>query len=67
VHERVLRKIEGRPLSRAELAEALGHKGVSGSLRRALGDLMAVGLVEYTIPDKPGSRLQRYRPGPVRK
>lgn len=50
-----------RPLSRAELATALGHTSISGALRRALTDLMQQGLVTYTTPDKPGSRLQRYR------
>ena len=47
--------------SRSELAECLGHKSITGALRQALADLMAAGLVEYTIPDKPSSRLQRYR------
>lgn len=47
--------------SRAELANSLGHKSITGALRQALSDLMASGFVEYTIPDKQNSRLQKYR------
>jgi predicted HTH transcriptional regulator len=61
VHDRIMALIRERPLSRAELATALGHTSISGALRRALSDLMQQGLVAYTTPGKPGSRLQRYR------
>lgn len=61
VHERVLRALQERSLSRSGLAAALANKSTSRSLRRALDDLMKAGLVAYTLPEKPGSRLQRYR------
>ena len=61
VHDRIMAAIRERPLSRAELARALGHKSVTGALRRAVDDLMHAEFVSYTIPEKPGSRLQRYR------
>jgi DNA-binding PadR family transcriptional regulator len=49
------------PLSSAEIATALGHKQLSGNLRKALPRLREAGLVEYTIPESPNSRLQKYR------
>lgn len=61
VQDRILRALHRRPLSRSELARALSNKSISRSLRQGLADVMAAGLVVYTLPDKPGSRLQRYR------
>jgi ATP-dependent DNA helicase RecG len=49
------------PLGRAEIAQALGHKSVSGAAKQAIADLMDAGLVEYTLREKPNSRLQKYR------
>jgi hypothetical protein len=49
------------PASRSEIAAAIGHKSISSSIRQAVADLMAAGLMEYTVPEKPNSRLQKYR------
>jgi len=61
VHDRIMVALQRRDLTRSELATALSHKRVSSSLKKAIGDLRKVGVIEFTIPDKPGSRLQRYR------
>jgi predicted HTH transcriptional regulator len=61
VHHRIMVAIQKGPLSRSELASALGHTSISRALRRALDDLRGFGFVAYTIPGKPNSRLQRYR------
>ncbi len=50
-----------KPLSSAEIATALGHKQLSGNLRKALPRLRESGLLVYTIPEKPNSRSQKYR------
>lgn len=61
VHHRIMVALAAAPASRSEIAAAIGHKSITGSLRQALADLMADGFVEYTIPQKPNSRLQKYR------
>jgi ATP-dependent DNA helicase RecG len=61
VYSRILAACSLVPLSSAEVAAALGHKQLSGNLRKALPYLRSAGLLQYTIPEKPNSRLQRYR------
>jgi len=39
----------------------LGLESKTGAFKRATKDLLAQERVEYTIPDKPNSRLQKYR------
>jgi hypothetical protein len=50
-----------QPVSSSEIAAALGHKKLSDNLRKALPRLKQAGLLESTIPDKPQSKLQKYR------
>jgi len=61
VHQRIMACLAGAPASRAEIARAIGHKAITRALRQAITDLMAAGFVEYTLPEKPNSRLQKYR------
>ena len=62
---RVLNLLVDRPLSRSAIADGLGHQSVSAGLKRVIRDLLNDGRIAYTIPDKPNSRLQRYRITPV--
>jgi len=58
---KILVILETSPLGNAALAEKLGHKTVSGELNKQVRRLVAKGLLEPTLPDKPTSRLQQYR------
>jgi ATP-dependent DNA helicase RecG len=58
---RVLALLKTQALSKAEISTHLGQKEVSGQLNKVIRSLIAQGLIEYTLPDKPNSRLQKYR------
>ena len=51
----------GRPMSRFELSSGLGQKKISGQLNKVIRLLMRERSIEYTLPDKPQSRFQKYR------
>ncbi len=46
---------------KVELLDALGFSGVYLNYKRYIIPLVEKGLVEMTLPDKPTSRLKRYR------
>lgn len=56
--EMVLRHLLDGQMPKAEISKNLGKKTVSGQLNKVLRMLIADGSVNYTIPDKPGSRLR---------
>ncbi|MBU0995838.1 MAG: ATP-dependent DNA helicase [Proteobacteria bacterium] len=47
--------------SKNELSQLLGQKQISGQLKKVLKELLDGEYIEYTIPEKPQSRLQKYR------
>jgi Fic family protein len=57
----VLNVLENNILSRKEIFAAIEMSGDSRSFKRHIGPLLAGGLIEMTVPDKPNSRLQKYR------
>lgn len=57
----VITALSDTPLSAAEISRMLGLESKSGALKRTLKELLDQGLIEYTIPEKPNSRLQKYR------
>jgi ATP-dependent DNA helicase RecG len=58
---RVLALLQPQDLGKAEISVHLGQKEVSGQLNKVIRVLMGQGLIEYTLPDKRNSRLQKYR------
>jgi len=57
----VLTALVDAQLSAAELTEALGLHSKTGAFKRTIKELLEQNLIEYTIPDKPNSRMQKYR------
>jgi ATP-dependent DNA helicase RecG len=57
----VLMALSESDKSAREVAEAIGLRSKTGALKRTLNELLAGGLIEYTLPEKPNNRLQRYR------
>ena len=58
---KVLKTLEHQALSRKEIFTAIGLNGDSRSFKRHIEPLLEAGLLEMTVPDKPNSRLQKYR------
>jgi predicted HTH transcriptional regulator len=57
----ILKSCSDQARSSAEIARSLGHKQLSGNIRKALARLRQKGFLGYTLPEKPNSRLQQYR------
>jgi len=58
---RVLNLLVNGPMSKSELSENLGQKTISGQLNKVVQNMLKDQVIEYTLPDKPTSRLQKYR------
>ncbi|MBI4208346.1 MAG: AAA family ATPase, partial [Deltaproteobacteria bacterium] len=63
VGEQVLRLLDycGTPRTKHDILEFLGLAAVYLNYKRHIYPLLKKGLLELTIPDKPQSRLQKYR------
>ena len=57
----VLQSIKGTTLSRKEIFSAIGMNGDSRSFKRNIEPLITLGLIEMTVPEKPNSKLQKYK------
>ena len=58
---KVLSLLAVGPMSKTELSRNLGQKKISGQLNKVVRLLVTERLIEYTLPDKPRSRLQKYQ------
>jgi ATP-dependent DNA helicase RecG len=57
----ILAALNSALLSKSEIAKALGKTKPTRYLNDLMARLLHEGYVEYTIPEKPNSRLQKYR------
>ena len=56
-----MKLLEEGDLGRKEIASEFNISPRSGYIKRFLAELTEDGLIELTIPEKPNSRLQKYR------
>ena len=59
--ELVLRALSEGEMSMNELVEKLGLERRTGSLQRTVSELLEAALIQFTIPNRPNSRLQKYQ------
>jgi ATP-dependent DNA helicase recG len=59
--EREILKFCRKPKSKKEILDYLGYKNRTYMTRKILKPMIESGKLTYTIPDKPTSRLQKYR------
>ena len=57
----LLKACHEKPRTGQELLLAAGYTKRTGNFKRSMDRLLAAGFLEMSIPEKPTSRLQRYR------
>ncbi|MFB9273840.1 Fic family protein [Cohnella cellulosilytica] len=58
---KVLKSLESTSLSRKEIFAAIGMNGDHRAFKRNVQPLLTGGYIDMTVPDKPNSKLQKYR------
>ena len=59
--QQIIELLVAGPLSKTDIAQALGKEKPSRHLNELMKKMLQLGEVTYTIPEKPNSRLQKYR------
>ncbi len=57
---KILKILSEKPASKTEIATDLGYKSISGNIKRVFSKLLNKNLIQYTIPEKPKSKYQKY-------
>ena len=57
----ILKALKNGPLGKNEIASIFKHQSISGGLKKQIKQLLNLGLIEMTLPEKQNSRLQKYR------
>jgi ATP-dependent DNA helicase RecG len=65
LEDRIAAAARRGPLSKSEIAVEVGKQKADGQLHSVVRQMLQKGLLEYTLPDKPNSRLQKYRLSPA--
>ena len=58
---KIMLALTDHELSMSKIADALGHKAISGEVKKQIKELLSLGFVEMTLPEIPNSRMQKYR------
>ena len=67
IANRILELLRTGVLGKQEIAQRLGKSKPTRYLNDLVRKMLEAGLIEYTLPEKPNSRLQKYRLAPGRK
>ncbi len=61
IQEKIFKLLDREALSRKEVFAGLGLSSDSRAFKRHMQPLLDANLIEMTLPDKPNSKLQKYR------
>jgi len=58
---RILKLLSDQPLGLNKILVDFGYATVTGNIRNAINKLLKMGLISYTLPNKPRSKNQQYK------
>jgi ATP-dependent DNA helicase RecG len=59
--KKIIAAIASQNLGQKELLDLLGYRQKTGNYKKSMAQLIRSNLIQRTLPDKPTSRLQKYR------